>query len=629
MAFGCLADGPNDGPLALCLHGFPDTAHTFRHLLPVLADAGYRAVAPFLRGYAPTALAPDGNYQIGAVARDADALHEVMGAGDDAVLVGHDWGALATYGAAGHQPERWRKAVAMAVPPIGATAERFFTFEALKGVWYTFFFQSPFAEMAVPLDDYRFLTRLWVDWSPGYDAEWDCAHVREAIGTPERTAAAIGYYRRDVRPVAPRPRAGRRARCGDGHQRGPHLVPARGRRRVHVRVSDRRPTRVPRSGVRGRRAPRSRALLAPRTARRRQPADRRVLVRLSNLNKGPAPTRSSGEAFAHELLDRAERALGVTRPPRGSRKRPPGNGTLAQRVEKAAAALAVRALEAPLGARRSSRRGRDRGSVVRHAASDTCAATGSPRSEVLAVHSTRAPRSSIAWPNAHPFPEGTRRSANRWVSAAPRERPATARAHKRATFVSTTPTSCSNAKAKTARGVRTDPGEGTEVLQVARHAPAVTRVDGCGRPVKSEGPAVVAEARPLADHLGGARRRAGRRRREPLQERPVTLEDPGDLRLLEHHLAHEHRPRVASPAPREVPPVGLGPREERDAEGLESARREVGATHLVRARHDTAFFRDRFRRMPCGARIPPLQDGAALSNVRRALLQRRPGSLGP
>ena len=46
LDFGYLATGPDDGPLALCLHGFPDTAHTYRHLLPVLADAGYRAVAP-------------------------------------------------------------------------------------------------------------------------------------------------------------------------------------------------------------------------------------------------------------------------------------------------------------------------------------------------------------------------------------------------------------------------------------------------------------------------------------------------------------------------------------------------------------------------------------------------------
>ena len=44
------------GPLALCLHGFPDSAHSWRHLLPELARAGFRAVAPFTRGYAPTAL---------------------------------------------------------------------------------------------------------------------------------------------------------------------------------------------------------------------------------------------------------------------------------------------------------------------------------------------------------------------------------------------------------------------------------------------------------------------------------------------------------------------------------------------------------------------------------------------
>jgi len=56
VEFAYLVDGPADGPLALCLHGFPDTAHSWRHLLPRLADAGYRAVAPFMRGYAPTAV---------------------------------------------------------------------------------------------------------------------------------------------------------------------------------------------------------------------------------------------------------------------------------------------------------------------------------------------------------------------------------------------------------------------------------------------------------------------------------------------------------------------------------------------------------------------------------------------
>ena len=54
LDFAYLEEGPADGPLALCLHGFPDSAHTWRYLLPELASAGFHAVAPFLRGYAPT-----------------------------------------------------------------------------------------------------------------------------------------------------------------------------------------------------------------------------------------------------------------------------------------------------------------------------------------------------------------------------------------------------------------------------------------------------------------------------------------------------------------------------------------------------------------------------------------------
>src|SRR5581483_1485756 len=64
--FAYLEAGPSGGPLALCLHGFPDTAHTWRHLFADLARAGYHAVAPFMRGYAPTAVPPDGRYQTGA-----------------------------------------------------------------------------------------------------------------------------------------------------------------------------------------------------------------------------------------------------------------------------------------------------------------------------------------------------------------------------------------------------------------------------------------------------------------------------------------------------------------------------------------------------------------------------------
>lgn len=195
LTFGYLSAGPADGPLALCLHGFPDTAHTYRHLLPELAAAGFRAVAPFSRGYAPTDVPADGRFQTGALARDANALHEALGGDDRAVLVGHDWGAQATYGAASSAPDRWRRVVAMAVPVGPALAGSFFTYDQIKRSFYMYFFQNPLADGLVAADDQAFIARLWADWSPGYDAGEDLAHVRAALGTPENLGAALGYYR--------------------------------------------------------------------------------------------------------------------------------------------------------------------------------------------------------------------------------------------------------------------------------------------------------------------------------------------------------------------------------------------------------------------------------------------------
>jgi pimeloyl-ACP methyl ester carboxylesterase len=183
------------GPLALCLHGFPDTAWGWRHLLPELAAAGYHAVAPFMRGYAPTGLAPDGVYQTGALASDACALHDALGGDGHAVIIGHDWGAPAAYGAAGLEPDRWHKVVGAAVPPGGAVGRAFLSYDQLQRSWYMFFFQHPLSDIVVPLDDLAFIDRLWGDWSPGYDATDDLPRVKDALRDPAHLAAALGYYR--------------------------------------------------------------------------------------------------------------------------------------------------------------------------------------------------------------------------------------------------------------------------------------------------------------------------------------------------------------------------------------------------------------------------------------------------
>lgn len=194
--FAYLEAGDPAGPLALCLHGFPDHAPTYSGLLPALADAGYHAVAPWMRGYAPTSVPEDGRYQTAALALDALALADALAPGREAVLIGHDWGAGAAYVAVAHQPERFSKLVTLAVPPFGAMTAFLTTPEQLKRSWYMFFFQSPLAEPAVSANDYAFIDMLWRDWSPGYTPDPGFMRaLKDTFASPGSLEAAIGYYR--------------------------------------------------------------------------------------------------------------------------------------------------------------------------------------------------------------------------------------------------------------------------------------------------------------------------------------------------------------------------------------------------------------------------------------------------
>ncbi|KYC28885.1 hypothetical protein ACY05_04060 [Sterolibacterium denitrificans] len=185
--------GPRDAPLVLCLHGFPDTALSYAQLLPQLAAAGYRAVAPYMRGYAPTGLAPDGDYSTTALGRDVLALIDALGA-RDAAVIGHDWGAYAAYCAANLDASRIRRLVLMSVPHIGGAVQ---SLRQLRRSWYIWFFQlSGLPERRVARDDYAFIDRLYRAWSPTWQvAESDLRPVKQALAAPGGLAAAIGYYR--------------------------------------------------------------------------------------------------------------------------------------------------------------------------------------------------------------------------------------------------------------------------------------------------------------------------------------------------------------------------------------------------------------------------------------------------
>ncbi|MEE2778802.1 MAG: alpha/beta hydrolase [Acidobacteriota bacterium] len=190
-----------EGPTVLALHGFPDHARSYRHQMPALAEAGYRVVAPYLRGYAPTEN-PEGDYfGVPALAADAVALANALSA-EPVVLVGHDWGAAAAHVAAAMSPQTFSKLITMAVPYGPAFTQSLVASpEQQRRSWYMFFFQLPFAEVAVGLDDFAFIERLWRDWSPGWDfPQGEMDSLKRTLGKPGVLTAALTYYRHTFNP---------------------------------------------------------------------------------------------------------------------------------------------------------------------------------------------------------------------------------------------------------------------------------------------------------------------------------------------------------------------------------------------------------------------------------------------
>lgn len=133
------------GPLVLLVHGFPETAHVWRHQRDALATAGYRAVAPDLRGYGRSECPADtAAYTTLDVIGDLVALVDALGE-RQAVIVGGDWGATIAWQAAQLRPDRFRAVVALGVPLMGRAPmqpSRLFP-QTAAAVFYTHYFAEP------------------------------------------------------------------------------------------------------------------------------------------------------------------------------------------------------------------------------------------------------------------------------------------------------------------------------------------------------------------------------------------------------------------------------------------------------------------------------------------------------
>lgn len=184
-----------EGPLVMFIHGFPDTYRGFLPILDQVAAAGYRAVAPALRGYAHSAIAPDGDYRVEASAKDALGLADALGV-DRFSIVGHDWGAVTAYATSNLAPVRIVRMITAGVPHTGHFLLNIRLRQLIRS-GYMLRFQLPWlAEWEIPRKDFAWIEQLIREWSPGWNfGEAEMRPLKENFQDPQRLKAALSYYR--------------------------------------------------------------------------------------------------------------------------------------------------------------------------------------------------------------------------------------------------------------------------------------------------------------------------------------------------------------------------------------------------------------------------------------------------
>lgn len=200
---------------AMLLHGFPDTAHTWSHQMQPLADAGWRVVAPFLRGYPPSTVpqagAPGVYFDKATLVRDiAELIRALQGqkaqGGDSSApidLVAQDWGAIIGYALLAAHPELVRRAVLMAVPHPVVVAASMLNPRHVHRSFHWWFFQLPdLPEKALAADDFAFIDYLWRYWTTeGFEDAAHIRHIKDTLAQPGALAATLGYYRAMLDPA--------------------------------------------------------------------------------------------------------------------------------------------------------------------------------------------------------------------------------------------------------------------------------------------------------------------------------------------------------------------------------------------------------------------------------------------
>ena len=188
-----------DGQLVVLLHGFPEFWYGWRRQIEPLVTAGFRVVAPDLRGYNLSSR-PDGvaAYTADKLAGDIRGLIRELGA-ESAMVVGHDWGGTVAWTLAASHPEVVDRLVILNAAHPRRLNEGLRNLRQLLRIWYFFYFQFPgLPEHRARRRHWRFFRRFLRDARPSYTAE-EIERYVDAWSQPGAAKAMIDYYRAAVR----------------------------------------------------------------------------------------------------------------------------------------------------------------------------------------------------------------------------------------------------------------------------------------------------------------------------------------------------------------------------------------------------------------------------------------------